>query len=523
MSLRKKILTGYLAIVVILAVMVTWTVTDFKLLGGATEGILRENYRSIVAADAMVKHLERQDSATLLLLVEGREAAQVQFHQNQSEFLRWLGRAEDNVTIPGEQEVVEEIDRAYSQYLVAYAEAAGAHSERVDAQQMYRDRLLPLFEQVREACSRLREMNHETMVAESVKTKLISKASLTRIAWFAGITIAVGALLSLFLAELLAHPLQEMLLATSMIAAGRYDISIQADTKDELGELARRIKTMSAKLKGFHDLNVGRLMEERKRLEAVLRSIGDGVVVMDDRLHVLLLNPAATSIFGAWPDDVKGRSVVDLLKDETLYEAIKATASTGRGSLETGEIRLTRDDKGGHVRHYRCAVTPVVTEDGATPGVVLVLQDLTRLLEADRLKNEFIMAASHELRTPLTGMMMSLKLAVRAPRAQGRRRGTGAAGHGRRGGATAPGLDRGPPRPVQGQLGPAPARGPAHLGGRPRRAGAGQHPGANRGQGHHPDHRAAGGPARGGNRSPEGGLGGHQPALQRAALHGRRR
>jgi NtrC-family two-component system sensor histidine kinase KinB len=410
MTLRKKILVGYLAIVVILAVMVAWAVTDFKLLGGATEEILRENYHSIVAADAMIKHLERQDSATLLLLVEGREAAQVQFHDNQSEFLRWLARAEDNITIAGEKEVVEEIDAAYSKYLMAYAEVTGANSENAGAQQLYRDELLPLFEQVRDACTRLRTMNHETMVAESAKTKLMSKASLSRIAWLAGITIGVGALLSLLLAELLTHPLQEMMLATSMIAAGRYDVSIQADTKDELGELARRFKTMSAKLKGFHDLNVGRLMEERKRLEAVLRSIADGVVVMDDRLRVVLLNPAASAIFGVWPDDVKGRPVVGLLNDETLHESIEGTASSGRGSLERGEIRLTREDKAGHARHYRCASTPVVTEDGATLGVVLVLQDLTRLLEADRLKNEFIMAASHELRTPLTGMVMSLKL-----------------------------------------------------------------------------------------------------------------
>ncbi len=410
MTLRKKILGGYLAIVVIQAVMVAWAVTDFRLLGEATEEILRENYRSIVAADAMIKNLERQDSATLLLLVEGREAAQLQFQHNQSEFLRWLARAEDNITIPGEEAVVEEIDAAYSDYLSAYAAVTGAHPDEVGSQELYREELLPRFERVRDACTTLRTMNHETMVSESVKTKLMSKASLTRIAWLAGITIGVGALLSLFLADLLTHPLQEMMLATSMIAVGRYDVSIRSDTKDELGELARRIKTMSAKLKGFHDLNVGRLMEERKRLEAVLRSIADGVVVMDDRLRVVLLNPAATAIFGVWPDEMKGRPVVDLLKDDNLYEAIQGTASTGRGSLERGEIRLTREDQAGHVRHFRCASTPVVTEDGATLGVVLVLQDLTRLLEADRLKNEFIMAASHELRTPLTGMVMSLKL-----------------------------------------------------------------------------------------------------------------
>ncbi len=410
MTLRKKILVGYGSIVVLLAVMVTWTVTDFRLLGGATEGILRENYRSILAADAMVKHLERQDSATFLLLVEGREAAQVQFHQNQSEFLRWLARAEDNVTVPGEKEVIEEIDSAYSAYLVEYARAAGAVPEADDAQRLYRDRLLPLFEEVRTACSKLREMNHEIMVAESAKAKLISRASLIRISLFGGAAILGGFLLSLFLAEILTQPLRDMMDATSRLSTGHYDVSIKVDTKDELGELARRIMVMSQKLKGFHDLNIGRLMEERKRLEAILRSIGDGVLVIDDRLHIASINPAAARIFGVWPEDAKGQGVIDLVKDDAVYEAIKTTAATGKASVEDGEIRLTRDEDEERVSHYRCAVTPVVTEDGASLGVVLVLQDLTRLLEAERLKNEFIMAASHELRTPLTGMVMSLKL-----------------------------------------------------------------------------------------------------------------
>ena len=410
MSLRRKILVGYLVIVVLLGIMVVWIASDFRFLGSTTEEILRENYRSIVAADSMVKHLERQDSATLLLLVEGRETAQAQFHSNQSEFLRWLARAEDNVTIPGEQEVLHEIGAAYSAYLLEFSRTVAATSSPEEAQQTYRERLLPLFERVRSACTRLREMNHQTMVAESVRTKVFTRASLTRVAWLAGITIIVGALLSYFLADLLSHPLEQMMTATSEIAAGRYDVSIKVDTRDELGELARRITVMAQKLQGFHDLNVGRLVEERKRLDAVVRSIGDGVVVTDDRLHVVLVNPAAAAIFGVWPEDVRDRSIADLVGDEDVYRAVKDTAATGQPSLERGEVRYTRAPDGEPARHHRCIATPVVTGDGGTIGVVLVLQDLTRLLEADRLKNEFIMAASHELRTPLTGMVMSLGL-----------------------------------------------------------------------------------------------------------------
>jgi len=410
MSLRKKILVGYLVIVVLLGIMVVWIASDFRFLGATTEEILRENYHSIVAADAMIKHLERQDSATLLLLVEGRETAQAQFHSNQSEFLRWLARAEDNVTIPGEQEVLDEIGAAYSAYLLEFSRTVAAASPPDDAQRTYRERLLPLFERVRSACTGLREMNHQTMVAESVRTKVFTKASLTRVAWLAGITIVAGALLSFFLADLLSHPLEQMMSATSDLAAGRYDVSIKVDTRDELGELARRITSMAQKLKGFHDLNVGRLVEERKRLEAVLRSIGDGVVVTDDRLHVVLVNPAAAAIFGVWPDDVRDRSIAELVADEDLYLAVKETAATGQPSLERGETRYTKAPEGEPARHHRCIATPVVTGDDATMGVVLVLQDLTRLLEADRLKNEFIMAASHELRTPLAGMVMSLGL-----------------------------------------------------------------------------------------------------------------
>jgi NtrC-family two-component system sensor histidine kinase KinB len=70
---------------------------------------------------------------------------------------------------------------------------------------------------------------------------------------------------------------------------------------------------------------------------------------------------------------------------------------------------LTFATRAGH-KHCEYAVTPVAARDGRATGAVLLLRDLTRLFDVERLKSEFVTAASHELRSPLTGLSMSVDL-----------------------------------------------------------------------------------------------------------------
>jgi NtrC-family two-component system sensor histidine kinase KinB len=83
-----------------------WAFLNLWNVGQASDAILRENYRSILAAENMVYAIERQDSAILLIFLGYEEQGRVQFRENEGYFFQWLGRAKDNIT-------VEEIGRAH--------------------------------------------------------------------------------------------------------------------------------------------------------------------------------------------------------------------------------------------------------------------------------------------------------------------------------------------------------------------------------------------------------------------------
>ncbi len=412
MTLKKKILVGYGVAFALMGLVIVWAITNLVSLGKATDAILSENYRSILAAENMVDALERQDSGLLLIFLGDTEKGITQFRENEAVFLEWLARAKDNITIRGEAEVVQSIEADYSAYRKQFStmtdlrETGGAALKPTD----YQKTVYLLFAKVRKACIGLRNLNEETMYAASVRAGNVAKRAIWSTALVAASALIVALMFSLFLVERIVRPIRRFMDASRKISSGDYTVQVTVETGDELGRLAGEFNQMAQQLGRYHEMNIEQIISEKNKGEAILSSIEDGLVVFDTKLKVTGINPAARRLLDLEFTESSTLHCMDILPAPQVCDLILKTVETGAQPNIPDEKRIIVLPVGEGSRHYLFSVTAIRGRDRNLSGIVLLLRDVTRLKEVERLKSEFVMAASHELRTPLTSLGMSVDL-----------------------------------------------------------------------------------------------------------------
>jgi two-component system phosphate regulon sensor histidine kinase PhoR len=134
---------------------------------------------------------------------------------------------------------------------------------------------------------------------------------------------------------------------------------------------------------------------ERSTLNAVLTHMTDAVIIVDGKGIVQLSNPAAERIFGVRQEMAKGKSLVEVLRNHQLVELWKECLDARKQKSTTLEILPNK-------MFVQGIATPM--EDVFPGGVLIVMQDLTKLRRLEKVRSDFISNVSHELRTPLASI-----------------------------------------------------------------------------------------------------------------------
>lgn len=329
-------------------------------------------------------------------------------------FLQWLARAKDNITIPGESGIIRTIESGYSNYLVAFSQLTDLRNKErspfVVENNEYHSVIYPLFTKVRDACIQLRNLNEETMYAASVRANYVAQRAIWSTVVVAASSLSVALIFSLILSERIARPLRRFTVASRQIAGGDYTVQVPTETTDELGLLAKEFNRMATQLSQYHEMNIGKIIAEKQKSETILNSIEDGLIVFNTDHQVTDINPAACRMLGLGFENCLYKACQAIMPDQHVCDLVKETAEKGSPPGISEDDRFITIRQGENPRHFFFAISVIGGKIGVLSGVVLLLRDVTRLKEVERLKSEFVMAASHELRTPLMSMGMSIDL-----------------------------------------------------------------------------------------------------------------
>ena len=423
MNIRTKLFIGYLIFTATLVILGVWSAWHLREMGGVSRNIIANNYDSTVAAQDMRDSLERQSSAALFALLGQQERALAQLTEYRRRFDASFQRAANNITEPGEADIIEAIRRDRDEYyrnVDAFFTAVralrgsalpvpdhlreGSH----DASEHFL-RLEPLVNRLREDCDNLLQINQLAMVAKSEAAAGVAQQWFLTTLGIAAFLVVVGLAFAVLLAKRIVSPLRELTETAARIAAGDLDAKARVDSHDEVGILAAGFNTMAERIRQLRRSDLGKLVVAQQTTEAAIDSLYDPVIITDAAGAVTKLNPAAEELFGTEAANV-GKPVGEIARDSRIPVAVSEALSSQRPVAGEGAASVLPLDVAGAERAFRLRTTPMRDEDGRLLGAVTLLEDITHLREIDRLKSEFIATASHELRTPLTSVQMSVHL-----------------------------------------------------------------------------------------------------------------
>ncbi len=212
---------------------------------------------------------------------------------------------------------------------------------------------------------------------------------------FGGLVIAVlAAILGLFVSRRITRPIQQIRSWAESIAHGEFQYKPSITASEEIQALSISLDQMAEELRE----RIETVVRQRNEIESVLSSMAEGVMALDMEERLINMNEAASRMLGAHLSHIQGRSIQEVVRSTHLHHFVADTLASRKPTEK--DIPMSVD--GGVI--VNCRGTLLRDEGGKQIGILIVLNDVTRLRRLENIRREFAANVSHELKTPITAI-----------------------------------------------------------------------------------------------------------------------
>lgn len=335
----------------------------------STEGqnVLTANYNSIAYAQGMLAAMDAEGDTT------SRSQALLDQLQNQ--------RA--NITEQGEAELTEELARSIQAFRASPGDAASTRA-------------------LRRNINGIIELNRAAIVRKAADAEHRADTAFIWISIAGTLCFLISFTLFFNLPERIAEPIRKLTEGIDRIAKGHYRERVEIKGGGEFGHMAERFNAMSAELERWENSNLATIMEEKARAEAIINSLQDASIGIDERGRILFVNKQALELLGLGATDALDKPAAEVAQRNDLLRFVLADQAHAPFKAVVA----------GKENYFVSSSTTIQGSTGAL-GVVYTVRNITPFQERDQAKTYFLATISHELKTPLASTDIGLTLLER--------------------------------------------------------------------------------------------------------------